>query len=244
MGKSNRHVQRRKDVFTERQATKIWHEIPHPDNPYVATSSICHGYNILELMKKRNFVDTLFLLFNAKLPSKEQAELLDCLMIALINPGPRHPATRAAMNAGVGKTDSTHILPISLGILSGSHLGAGEVEGSMRFIRKNINKDPESIVESLLSSPQSLSEGDWHPVPGFGNRFSAVDEFSLQIARQLLTLKGAGKCLRWGNAFSTALTQHQMGWLTTGVAAATFADLGFHPRYGAGLFQLLSAPGL
>ena len=35
-----------------------------------------------------------------------------------------------------------------------------------------------------------------------------------------------------------------MGWLSVGVAAAVFADLGFHPRYGAGLFQLLSAPGL
>jgi citrate synthase len=35
-----------------------------------------------------------------------------------------------------------------------------------------------------------------------------------------------------------------MGWLSTGVAAAAFCDLGFHPRVGAGLYQLLCAPGL
>ncbi len=244
MKKSGRQVQRRKEVFTERQATKIWREEPHPENPYVAINSTCHGYDMLELMKKRNFIDIFFLLFNAKLPAKEQTELLDCLMIALINPGPRHPATRAAMNAGIGKTDSCHILPISLGILSGTHLGAGEIEGSMRFIRKHLNKDPESVVESLLSNHKIPSKGDWHPAPGFGNRFSAVDELSHQVARHFLTLKGAGKCLHWGNAFSAALSPHQMGWLSTGVAAATFADLGFHPRNGAGLFQILSAPGL
>jgi citrate synthase len=35
-----------------------------------------------------------------------------------------------------------------------------------------------------------------------------------------------------------------MGWLTTGVAAAVFCDLGFQPKIGGALFQLLGAPGL
>lgn len=35
-----------------------------------------------------------------------------------------------------------------------------------------------------------------------------------------------------------------MGWLARGVAAATMCDLGFHPRVRAGIFQLISAPGL
>ena len=165
-------------------------------------------------------------------------------MIALINPGPRHPSTRAAMNASVGKTDSTHILPISLGILGGMHLGAGEVEISMRFIRKHLNEDPEKVVQSLLSNQQNPIEGDWHPAPGFGNRFSSVDVSSHQTVSRLLTLKGAGQCLHWGNSFATALAPHQMGWLTTGVAAAALADLKFSPQAGAGIFQILSAPGL
>ena len=67
---------------------------------------------------------------------------------------------------------------------------------------------------------------------------------SQQLADHLLTLDGAGKCLRWGNTFACELRKHKMGWLTTGVAAAAFADLSFHPRFGAGLFQLLCAPGL
>lgn len=243
MSNPQKPVQRRQETFTERPATKIWLEEPHPDNHFVAENSACYGYDLLELMQKRSFVDVFFLLFNGKLPSRAESELLDALMCALINPGPRHPATRAAMNTGIGKTETTHILPISLGVLSGSHLGGEEVEASMRFLRRNLKKDPESIARELLTE-QPLAEGDWHPAPGFGSRFSAIDPLSQKIINRLLSLDGAGKCLRWGNAFAATLNKQEMGWLAPAVAAATLADLGFHPRFGAGIFQLLCAPGL
>jgi citrate synthase len=35
-----------------------------------------------------------------------------------------------------------------------------------------------------------------------------------------------------------------MGWLAPGIAAAVFVDIGLHPRSGAGLYQLIHAPGL
>lgn len=243
MSKSENRVQRRKETFTERPATKIWLEQPHPENPFVAINSACYGYDLVELMQQRSFVDVFFLLFNGRLPSRSEKELLDALMCALINPGPRHPATRAAMNTGVGKTETTHILPISLGILSGTHLGAAEVETSMRFLRRNLKKDPGTVAHELLTE-QPPDKGDWHPAPGFGSRFSAIDPLCQKVIRHLLTLDGAGKCLRWGDAFASVLNEQGRGWLSPGIAAATLADLGFHPRFGAGLFQLLCAPGL
>jgi citrate synthase len=59
-----------------------------------------------------------------------------------------------------------------------------------------------------------------------------------------MTLPGAGKILNWTNEFAHALLSHKMGWLPAGLAAAVFVDLGFQPRLGPGLFQLISAPGL
>lgn len=237
-------VEKRNDRFTERQTTKIWQEIPHPDNPYIATEHYCHGYKLTDLMKKRSFVDVFFLLFNAKLPTEPQAELLEQLMIAMINPGPRHPATRAGMNAAVGKTDTIHILPISLAVIGGTHLGAFEVEKSMRFIKKHARKQPAEVANKLLADSTAPTEGDWHPAPGFGNRFSGIDEFPFKIAEQLLSLKGAGKNLSWGHEFAKQLTQHQIGWVMTGVAAAALLDAGFSAKCGAGVFQLLCAPGM
>jgi citrate synthase len=244
MKDKDKQVQIRKNKFVERQSTKIWWEEPSSDNPYIAANHYCHGYNLIELMKERSFIDVFFLLFNAKLPSKSQAEVLECLMSALINPGPRHAATRAAMNTAIGKTDTHQILPISLAILGGSYLGSDEVESSMRFIKKHTRKEPFGVAETLLSNTAIPEEGDCHPVAGFGSRFSGIDEFPKKIADHLLSLEGAGKNLRWCSEFVSALKPHNMGWLITGVAAATFADLGFNPRCGAGLFQLLSAPGM
>ena len=242
--KRHQKVSSRGEKFAKHITTRIWEEIPSEKNPYITETNRCHGYEQLTLMQGRSFVEVLYLLFRGELPTAQEAELLEQLMIGLINPGPRHPATRAAMNAGIGKTDVEHILPISLSILSGAHLGAGEVEGAMRFLRKNSKKTPEQVVQGLLNESAPPTEGDWHIAPGFGSHYGDVDIIPNKMGNQLIALKGAGKILMWGNQFSQILQDNHMGWLSTGVAAAVFADLGFQPRYGAGLYQLLSAPGL
>jgi len=237
-------VKSRNEAFAERTATKIWQEIPSPENPYITQQAFCHGYDLLELMQKRSYVDVLYLLLRGNLPTQEERGLLETLMVGLINPGPRHPAARAAMNAGVGKTDNAHILPIALTIYGGKHLGAGEIEPAMRFLRQQRKQPPQDIAEQLLKNTQPTEEGDWHIAPGFGSRFNGIDVLPCQIALQLLDLPACGNTLQWAHEFATALNQHGMGWLSSGLAAAVFTDLGFNPRAGAGLFQLIAAPGL
>lgn len=230
--------------FAERATTRIWQEVPADENPYIAASCRCHGYDLQELMRKRSFIDVFYLLFRGELPSQDQAELLEQLMIALIDPGPRHPATRAAINTAVGKTDPAHILPIGMMVLSGEHLGGIEVEAAMRFLRKRLSDDPQRVAEELLTAEQPPTEGDWHIAPGFGSRFGGIDIMPGKIATQLAQLPGSGQALAWGHTFARALHPRNMSWLITGVAAATLCDLGFHPRAASGLFQILSAPGI
>jgi len=244
MDKQHQKVTPRNDVFADKVSTRIWEETPSDENPYIADSSRCHGYDLIELMQGRSYVDVLYLLFRGDLPSAHERQLLEQLMIGLINPGPRHPATRAAMNAGIGKTESEHILPIGLAVISGTHLGAGEIEGSMRFLRKHARKSPDQVVEELLAIPSRPDEGDWHVVPGFGSRYGSVDIVPNKMAENLASQNDDWKMLQWGCEFSRLLSSYHMGWLATGLAAAVFADLGFQPRYGAGLFQLISAPGI
>jgi len=234
-------VQSRNEPFSKRAATRIWSEQPSSDNPYIATSALCHGYDLFELMEKRSFVDVFYLLFRGELPSASDAELLQGLMIALINPGPRHPATRAAMNVGVGKTNPLHILPIASAVLGGEHLGGGEIENAMRFFRKYQTTDPVSLHELVATNEQESNRSN---TPGFGKRYGGVDLLAAGIADRLATLDGAGTALKWGNAFAKSIEPGGNGWLMTGIAAAVFADLGFQPKAGGALFQLLGAPGL
>jgi citrate synthase len=241
---SQPHEVRKRNVrFTNRTVTRIWEEVPVEKNQFLAGQCRCHGYDILELAQKRSFVDVLFLLFQGELPSAEQANLLEILLITMINLGPRHPATRAAMNAGVGKTHGGHLLPIGLSILSGAHLGGEEVTEAMLFLRKNRGNSPGHIATELLQR-EKPKKGDWHIAHGFGSRFGAIDPMPQQIAELLGNSPGSRDHLQWGSEFVNSLLPHSMGWLSTGVAAAVFCDLGFHPRAGAGLYQLLSAPGI
>jgi citrate synthase len=230
-------VQSRNEPFSKRAATRIWSEQPSRDNPYIATSALCHGYDLFELMEKRSFVDVFYLLFRGELPTVGEAELLQSLMIALINPGPRHPATRAAMNVGVGKTNPLHILPIASAVLGGEHLGGGEIENAMRFLRKYQKTDPFEL-QQLMQADETLV------TPGFGKRHGGIDLLTAGIAERLVALPAAGIALKWGQVFSKQLESGGSGWLSTGIAAAVFADLGFQPKAGGALFQLLGAPGL
>jgi citrate synthase len=198
----------------------------------------------MELLEKRSFVDVLFLLFQGELPNANQADLLERLMIAMINPGPRHPASRAAMVAGASKSDPVHLLPISLAILGGTHLGAGEIEPAMLFLNSHCEKNPEKTAPEILKQNMKPIDGDWHPVPGFGSSFGGIDNLSKNMAAHLRAQPGAGNALAWGGVFAEVLECHGLGWLPTGLAAATFCDLGFLPTAGPGLYQILCAPGI
>lgn len=239
-------VRSRNEAFAQKTATRIWYEEPSADNPFIAARALCHGYDLLELMQKRSIVDVFYLLFRGELPSAEQAQLLQQLMIGLINPGPRHPATRAAMNAGIGKSDPVHILPIASAVFGGEYQGAGEIDATMRFLRKQQHSDPAHYAMALLEQVTEPSPGDSVPlpIPGFGRCYGGVDLLAKKIAGQLLALPAAGKALHWAVALAQALEKNGIGISNSGIAAAVFADLGFQPRAGGCLYQLLSAPGL
>ena len=242
--KPKRAVQRRNVTYASRVATTIWEEQPSPQNPYLAERSRCRGYDLFDLMEKRSFVDMLYLLMLGELPPKEHAKVLETLMIAFINPGPRHPATRAAIYAGCGRTQTSHILPIALSALSGNHLGGAEVTAAMRFMTKHREKKPQAVADDLLKNNIPPEQGDRRIAPGFGSRFNGIDPLSQKIAERIKQLPGCGPAFQWGDAFAGAVLPHGMGWLNPGICAAVFLDLGFPPRAGAGLFQMLCAPGL
>jgi hypothetical protein len=229
--------------FADRITTRIWYEQPSAMNPYIAERSFCHGYDLLDLVRGCGFAEVLYLLLRGELPSRDAARLLETTLVALMNPGPRHPAARAAMLAGVGKTRPTHMLPIAFMVLGGE-TGAVEVGAAMRFMRRHRGEAPGQLAEGLLAATDWPAEGDRRIAPGFGSHFGSSEIVPRQIARTLIELPASGQALRWGQAFADHLCPHGLDWLMTGLAAAAFLDLGFHPRAGAGLFQIASAPGL
>ncbi len=240
-------VKARGDIFCDRASTKVCQEIPDPENPFVAQRVLWHGYDVLDLMERRSLVEVIFCLLKGELPSAGQAAQLQQILILLANPGPRHAATRAVMNASVSRADSLHLLPIGLALLGGEHLGAAQVRNAIKFLRKNIRKDPLAMAAELSQALQTQPPAEGAPIcaaPGFGSCFAGIDTFADAAAVRLHKSFPDNKALAWGVAFASGMRSSNLGWQMPGIAAAMFTELGFTPNVGAGLFQLASSPGL
>lgn len=245
MSDESQKVERRGDRFAERVETRIWLEQAASDNPYNATEAFCHGYALQDLLTKCSYWEYIYLLFTGKRCSPAQHTLLEKIGIALANPGPRHPATRAVIAAAVSKTDPVNVLPLGLNVMAGAHLGAAEVGSAMQFIRRHQKRDPIVVAHQRITELETAAQGDTHPAPGFGTRFSGTDHLAVSLAKTLLQLPDTGNALAWASHFAQELERLGFGsWLMPGLAAAAFLELGFHPKWGPGLFQWLSAPGL
>lgn len=236
----------RDETFVTELPTKITLEEPSSENPFHTENMFIYGYEHLELTENCDFLDTLFLLMNGELPGSYEKRLFSKLMTCLINPGPRHPATRAAMNSGVVRTKIHNILPMSLLVASGDYLGTADVYNAMRYLKKNARKSPEEIVAQSFE----LSTFDAHEnpliAPGFGSFYGGADTYAAKLASYLSEYNENGKYF----IFAKSLVNHwqqkdpRIGWLISGLAAAVLCDLGFRPRQGCVVFQIAIAPGL
>lgn len=230
-------VASRNEDFVDKVKTKIWLEESSADNPYVARSASCYGYELMDLIDGASYSDMIFLLLRGELPAEQESDLFRCLLIAFINPGPRDHGSRAAIQASVGKTDSLHILPIAMAVFSGQHSGASNIEQTVRFFAKSARSSDDECIAKIEST-------DAPELLGFGTKFGGKDELAAQLLARLARSPGSGASLKLASRLNTQLSGSKIGILAHGVVAAAFCDLGFLPRQAPAILQLISAPGI
>ena len=236
----------RQTPFAEKLSTQIWREVPAENNPYLAERQLCHGYELTALMHEHDATDMLYLMLKRELPGPERKDLLRRFSVAFCSPGPRHPASRAVMNAAASGTEVQHLLPIGLGLLGGTHQGAVNIGRATRFIGRGLNKEPDILARDSVAAFTGTDSDDAEItlVPGFGRLYGDIDPWAQRLASSLADSPGAGRGLAWARAFAEALAPSNYGWLTSGVAAAACVDLGLPARAAIALFQLVAGPGL
>jgi citrate synthase len=215
--------------------TRICLEQPCEDNPYNASQRLIHGYDLAELWRNLGFVDALLLLLTGELPQPPQRLLLERLLIGLMNPGPRHPAVRAAMLAGVSKTAPEHLLSLGLLTGSGEQGGALEVIASHSYLEKHIMSDATDCARACLAVELA---------PGFGIRHGGPEPVWQQLGQDLVSAWPESPVMEWCGTFAATLAEGNRGWLAPGLVAAVGLALGLGARESMGLYQLSIAPGV
>ena len=150
--------------------SKIWNEIPEPDNPFAAAVCECSGFDVYgDLLGKISWIQYLYLLFKLEPPTDEQARLLEGAAVAIANPGPRDLSVRAAMNGGVGGSTSAACLMAALAPGAGQYGGAREVYLAMQLWAK-CEQELSRWKDALRDYDKEEPAGVWPAMehaPGF-----------------------------------------------------------------------------
>ena len=234
----------RNDKYVTEIPTQITLEEAHADNPFHTENMYIFGYEHTDLMENKDFLDMTFLMLQGELPTSEQKRGCEKLMCCLINPGPRHPASRAAMNAGVARTKMQHVLPLSLLVASGSYMGSEDVFNAMRFLYKSIDDPAESVANKAIETAQFDCQENPQIAAGFGSYYGGIDTYAAKLANYLEQYNPQGQYFSYAKSLINNWQHLNAGWLLSGLTASVLCDLGFEPKQGHLIFQLAIAPGL
>jgi len=229
----------------ERVHTRIWQEVPEPDDSFATRAAYCRGYDVYgEMLGQARWVDMLHLLFRGEVPTAAQAALLETLAVALANPGPRDPAVHAAMCAGVGGSTAAASLMAALAVGAGQYTGARGVYLAM--VAWDALGDDLSAWQRWLRMPPAAVAGIWPAcdhAPGFDPHGVAATTPVKQTLACLAQLS-PGRRLSWLAVNRDALEAAAgLPIAMNLVVAAALADLDLTPDQGEMLHLLLRLPG-
>ena len=211
------------------------------------TSIRVRGYDITELMLKRSFADTVFLLHQGRLPEPNEVKLLNAILTGVSDHGAGAPSCATARLAASGNRQSLSAA-IAAGILAigDEHGGAGSacmelIAASLERMRSEALSLPE-IAARVVREARSRKKR----LPGLGHRVHSTDP---RVAVLFHMARQAGLKTE-GVEFMEAIEQAAAAEIKPlpinidGALAAVLFDLGFPPAAGKLIFIVGRVAGL
>lgn len=207
------------------------------------------GYPIQDLIGEISFVQMVWLMVRGNLPTRRQADLLELALVAAVDHGPQAPsiaAARMAVTCGVGLHGA---MSTGVGLLGDIHGGAGQqciqLLVDIREKAEAVGRE-QAVAETVAQFRESGSY-----VPGYGHRFHPRDPRRNPLLNAVRVEADAGTVQGEYLAIAEEL-ERQLGerharpipMNIDGATAVIYAELGFEPELGRGLFILSRSVGL
>ncbi len=190
-----------------------------------------------ELMGKVSFTELAFLLVQRRMPTPEEARLLDAVLVSLAD----HGLTPTALAARLTHTGAPESLQgaVAAGLLGAGSVFLGVVEDTVRFL-DGIGEDVEGAVAREIEAGRRI--------PGLGHPVHKVEDPRTPRIYEIAEETGlAGTYLarvRRGSEAHASQTGRRLPVNGAGVAGAALADLGFQPALLRGFALLARTAGL
>ena len=209
------------------------------------------GFPIEQLIGSVTFAQMIWLLLRGDLPSPDQASLLEAALVSAVDHGPQAPSI------AIGRMAVTCGLPLNgamasaINVLDDVHGGAGEQCIELyAAIAQHVNGGM-ALKRAVAQALDAFTKEHGKIIPGFGHRFHPTDPRAVRLlglvdaARKTGVI--AGRFADIGRAVETELqrrTGRRIPMNIDGATAVIYAELGFAPALGRGLFVLSRSVGI
>jgi len=200
------------------------------------------GYPQEDLIGNVSFSEMIHLLIKGKLPSKNEAKMLEAVLVSFCDHGVTPPSTQTARI--MASTGSPLHACIASGLLAFGKNHAGAIEYAMKILQEGIikaegdtRKIAEEIVDHFLKNKEKIF--------GFGHRYHNEDP----RAPRLMKLAKKYNCFSKHSELAVAIEsllfeKKNIRMNIDGANGAILSDIGFDWRVGSGIFMIGRLPGI
>jgi citrate synthase len=207
-----------------------------------------HGHDVLELMQRRTFTDTIFLLHRGRLPGRDERALLDAILTGLADHGPGAPSCAAARLVASGNRQSLSAA-VAAGVLAigDEHGGAGSL--CMEMIAQGVARARAESISIQDAAHRTVADyrAGGRRLPGLGHRVHhTVDPRTAVLFGMARTAGLAGEGIAFMEAVDASM--REAGKIIPinidGALAAILVDLGFPAAFGKLVFIIGRVAGI
>jgi len=209
------------------------------------------GYPIQELIGNVTYAQMLYLLLCGELLPVKKAALLESVLVAGADHGPRAPSIAAARMAATCGVSFNSCIATGINLLGDAHGGAGEQAMKLFYdtaaLLDHAGNDLRSVVEAQVDRIQE--EGS--KLPGFGHQLHDDDPRVRRLGQLARTMVDegeiSGKYLQIADEYLSCLIEkkkRQMTMNIDGISAAIQCELAIPSESAKGIFALSRGLGI
>ena len=211
------------------------------------------GHPIETLIGAVSFPQMIWLMVQGTLPSKAEADLFECALVAGVDHGPQAPSIAAARMAATCGVGLNNVMATGVNMLGDVHGGAGEQCAELYYDIAARMDMGEGLNEAVRTALDSWRATYGKIVSGFGHRFhKPVDPRAPRLMDLVRQAAGngtvTGRFAEIGEAVQEELGKQRGGrpiaMNIDGATAVIFCELGFPSPLSRGLFCLSRSVGV
>jgi citrate synthase len=209
------------------------------------------GYPVQELIGQLSFVEMIWLMTRGELAGAGQAGLLEAALVASVDHGPHAPSIAIAQMAASCGIALNNVMATSINVLGDTHGGAGQDCMVLYGAARRRLAEGETLGEAVEGALDAFIAEKGKIIPGFGHRFHPVDPRAKPLLDMVRAAAEAGvvegSFVAIGLEIEAALERRKGKRIPMNIDGATaviFAELGFAPEMGRGLFILSRSVGI